>query len=85
MSPITVLAGAAEQSADEIAKERRVDDVLGAIGIALALRARGDAELAALAEAPPRQLAQTIIAALDDGKNLDECAAAVLAFLHGGN
>ena len=65
--------------------ERRINDVLGVLGIVLALRAQGDHRLAQLSDAPPRILAGAIISALDKGSDIDEATAAVIAAIEGGN
>lgn len=70
-------------SSDE--RERRIDDVLGVVGIVLALRAEGERRLAQLGDASPRILASAIISAIDDGISIHEATAAVIESMEGGN
>lgn len=88
MSPLSVAAmlpSAFKEAQEEAAKLRRRDDIMGAVGICLALRAAGDAQLAKLGEASPDLLFTAIQTALDEGKTLDEATAAVVAAIEGGN
>ncbi len=88
MSPLSVsamLPSALKEAQEDATKLRRRGDIMGAIGICLALRAAGDEQLAKLGEASPDLLFTAIITALDEGKTLDEATAAVVAVLEGGN
>lgn len=79
----TAFATAGAQSAAEIAQERRITDVIGAVAIVLALRAQSEKRMLQLAEGPPRLLGLAIIAAIDSGATLDEATAAVIAAMEG--
>lgn len=88
MSPLTVAAmlpAALKEAEADAAKLRRRGDIMGAVGICLALRAMGSEHFARLGESSPELLADTILTALDEGKTLDQATADVIGVIYGGN
>jgi hypothetical protein len=88
MSPLTIAAmlpAALKEAAEETHRENRRADVLAAIGICLSIRSMGSEHLARVGESAMDAVADAVIAAVDEGKTLDQATAAVIAVIYGGN
>jgi hypothetical protein len=61
-------------------------EALDVMGVMIELQRMGSRHLRDIAtKGLERRVAQVILAALDEGKTLDEATAAVLAVIYGGN